>query len=113
MLTPAEVIARLDESLARTGEDVVIRHFTGTGNPRPKVEIAARAFIRPLEAAELVGNIDSTFSKVIMSPTGKASILPLVKGDKILVDGRERNIEIPKLIRFQNQIARIVLMIGG
>jgi hypothetical protein len=113
MMTAAQVIARLDEALQRTGENVIIRRYAGTGNQRPKVELAARAFIRPMEAEDLVGNIDSTFAKVILSPTGKTALLPLVKGDKIVVAGKERNVEIPKPIKFQNELARIVLVVGG
>jgi hypothetical protein len=114
MMTPAEVIADLDRAIERTGQDVIWRRYTAsTGSPRPKIELPVRAFVRPLEAEDLVGNIDSTFSKVIMSATGKSSMLPIVKGDKIVIDGRERNVEIPKPYRYQNELIRIVAVVGG
>lgn len=115
MMTAAEVIADLDRALQARGELVTLRRYTApNGSPRPKVDLAdVWAFVRPLEAEDLVGNIDSTFSKVIVSPTGKSSLLPFLKNDKVLIDGRERNVELPKSIRYQNVLVRIVLMVGG
>lgn len=114
MINPTEAIAELDRALAETGEDVILRRYTAsTGSPRPKIDLPMKAFVRPLQAEELVGNMDSSFSKVITSPTGKTGMLPMLKGDKIVIDGRERNVELPKPIKFAGQLVRITLMIGG
>lgn len=112
--TPAEIIARLDASLARRGEEVVVRRYTATtGTPRPKIDIAVRASVRPVNPEELVGGIDQTFSKVVLSPTGISELLPLRKGDKVVIQGRERNIEFPKPIFDGDTLVRIKLTVAG
>jgi len=114
MITPAEAIAELDRTLDESGETVILRRYTAaTGNPRPKIEVSVPAFVRPLEAEELAGSIDSTFSNVILSPTHVGGFLPIVKGDKIVVDGKERNVELPKRYKMRNELVRMKLMIGG
>jgi len=108
-------VADLDAAYARgRGEDIIVRRYTAaSGTPRPKIDITVRATVRPIEAKELVGGIDQTYSEVILSPTGLSSLLPLKKGDKVVIDGHECNIEFPRPIRDKNTIARIVLLVGG
>lgn len=107
-------VADLDAALARRGEEIVIRRYTATsGTPRPKTDIAVRATVRPVDAKELVGGIDQTYSKVILSPTGLSSLLPLKKGDKVVVQGRERNIEFPQPIFDGNVLVRLNLLVAG
>ncbi len=113
MITPAQAIAELDRALNESGETVIIRRYTGSGNPRPKTEVTVPAFVRPLEAEELVGNIDSTFANVILSPTHVGDLLPLKKDDKVVVDNKERNVELPKRYKMQGVLVRMKLMIGG
>jgi hypothetical protein len=113
MITPADAIAELDRALNESGEVVIIRRYTGTGNPRPKTEVQVPAFVRPLEAEELVGNIDSTFANVILSPTHVGALLPLRKDDKVVVDNKERNVELPKPIKMRNVLVRVKLLVGG
>ncbi|MBX4884038.1 hypothetical protein HJB99_07650 [Rhizobium sp. NLR17b] len=114
MITPAEAIAELDRTLDETGETVILRRYTApTGSPRPKTEVQIPAFVRPLEAEELAGDIDSMFSNVIISPTYVAAFLPIVKGDKIVIDGKERNVEVPKRYKMRGVLVRMKLMIGG
>ncbi len=114
MITPSEAITELDRVLDDTGETVILRRYTApSGSPRPKTEATIPAFVRPLEAEELAGNIDSTFSNVIISPTHVAAFLPVVKGDKIVIDGKERNVEIPKRYKMRGVLVRMKLMIGG
>ncbi|UDF29385.1 UNVERIFIED_ORG: hypothetical protein LHK14_18005 [Roseateles sp. XES5] len=116
-ITPAEAIAELDRSLAEAGEDVILRRYTAaSGNPRPKIDILVRAFVRPVDALdvkELVGNLATPYFEVVVSPTGAGAILPLVRGDKILVEGRERNIELPRPVRLQNVLVRMKPLVAG
>ena len=114
MITPAEAIAELDRTLDEAGETVILRRYTATsGSPRPKIDVEIPAFVRPLDAEELAGDIDSKFSNVIISPTHVGSVLPIVKGDKIVIDGKERNVELPKRYKMQGVLVRMKLMIGG
>jgi hypothetical protein len=114
-MTPAELIADLDQALIRRGTTITIRRYGApTGTPRPKTDIdAVPAAVRPLRAADLVGAIDQTWSRVVLSPTGLAALLPLKKGDKIVTEGRERNIEFPSSIEVQNIVVRIILLVSG
>lgn len=107
-------IAALDDALARAGETIIIRRYTATtGNPRPKVDLPVRAGVRAVAAAQLVGVIDQSASMVIVSPTGLSSLLPLKKGDKVVIQGKERNIEFPKPIFIQDVLVRIELLVTG
>jgi len=107
-------VADLDAAHARRGENIVIRRYTAaSGTPRPKIDITVRATVRPLKPEELVGGIDQTFSKVVLSPTGLSSLLPLKKGDKIVIQGRERNIEFPQPIFDSDRLVRINLLVAG
>lgn len=108
-------IAALDDALARAGETVIIRRYTApTGSPRPKLDVPGiRAAIRAIAANELVPGIDQTASVVILSPTGLSSFLPFVKGDIVVVQGRERAVELPKPILVQDVLVRIELLVTG
>lgn len=117
MTDPASLIADLDEALLDAGEDVVLRRLTlGPNSIQIPFDADVKASIRPLKAEELVGNIDQTWSRVILSPTdvNRAQFrLPIRKNDKIVQDGKVRNVEFPKHIRVQNVVVRIELMVGG
>jgi hypothetical protein len=114
-MTPEHAIASLDRQLVEHGARVSVYRYTATtGNPRPKDEVAnVPAFVRAVSADELVGNIDQTAVNVVLSPTLLASLLPLKKGDKLLIDGRERNIELVKPITMQTTLVRINLVVLG
>ncbi|MGO8093220.1 hypothetical protein [Rhizobium leguminosarum] len=113
-MTPEQAIAELDRAIDEAGETVILRRYTApTGSPRPKTEAEIPAFVRPLEAKELAGEIDSRFMNVIISPSHVSSFLPIVKGDKIVIDGKERNVEIPKRYKMRDVLVRMKLMIGG
>lgn len=112
--TPAGAIDRLDAALARRGETVTVRRYTApTGSPRPKTDISTRANVRPVSPDEVVGSIDQTASKVILSPTGLSGLLPLLKGDKVVVAGAEKNVEFHAHIRMGDVLVRIELTVKG
>ncbi|MBA1141750.1 hypothetical protein [Mesorhizobium neociceri] len=117
MTTPAELIADLDAALLDAGEDAVLRRLTlGPGAIQIPFDCDVRASIRPLKPEELVGNIDQTWSRVVLSPTdiNRAQFqLPIRKNDKIVQDGKVRNVEFPKHIRVQNTLVRVELVVGG
>ena len=114
-MTPAELIANLDAALLSAGETVTMRRFLApTGLPRPKTDIAAvPVSVRALKADELVGAMDQTWSRVVLSPTSVAALLPIVKGDKIIIQGKERNVEFPRPFMVQGTLVRIELMVSG
>lgn len=113
-MTAAQAISDLDAALARVGEDVIVRRYTApSGDPRPKTDITVRGSVRAVKPEQLVGNIDQTSSNVALSPTGLGALLPLRKGDKAVVQGKERNIEIVKLIVMGGVLVRINLVVLG
>jgi len=114
-MTPAEAIASLDASLKANGARIsVYRYIGAVGKDAPKNQVTdVPAFVRAVSADQLVGNIDQTGLNIILSPTLLADLLPLKKGDKLLIDGRERNIELVKPIHMQTTLVRINLVVIG
>jgi hypothetical protein len=114
-MNPESIIADLDASLLRTGEKVTVRRYTASsGTPRPKTDIDnVPAAVRAVKPEEMVGDIKATHSRVVLSPSGLASLLPLKKDDKIVIQGRERNIDHPGPIFLQGVLVRMNLMVAG
>lgn len=114
-MTPTEAIASLDSALAAKGARISVYRYIGApGKDAPKNEVAdVPAFVRAVSADQLVGTIDQTGLNVVLSPTLLADLLPLKKGDKLLIDGRERNIELVKPISMQTTLVRINLVVIG
>lgn len=113
-MTPARAIAMLDSQIRRHGEDIIVRRYTApTGSPRPKIDVAARAFVRAVKADALVGDIKQTHSDVTVSPTGIAALLPLRTGDKLVIQGKERDVTSAKPVLVAGVLARIDLLVAG
>lgn len=69
--TPEAMIARLDASLARRGEDVVLRRNTmGPGGLQIPYDATVRGHVRGYDAQELTSTIIQGDTKIIISPTG-------------------------------------------
>lgn len=115
--TPSAAIARLDAALQRRGQALVLRRYTApSGNPRPKTDVPVRGFVRPVDALaakEFVGNLATSYFEVILSPTDAAALLPIVRGDKIVIDGKERNVETFGNITMNDALVRINITAAG
>lgn len=112
--TPAGSISRLDAALARRGVSAILRRYTATeGTPRPKIDTPVRAFVRTARADELVGDLDESALHVTVSPTDVNPIWPIVKGDKLVIDGAEKNVELPKPIKMADVLVRCDLVVAG
>jgi hypothetical protein len=105
-MTAAELIADLDAALADAGQTVGLKNFGGTA-------INVAASVRPVRADQIVGRVTAEYSNVVVSPTGIASLLPLKKGDKCVINEREREIEHYGPISVQDTIVRIELLVAG
>jgi hypothetical protein len=114
-MSPDQAVAMLDSQLAEHGELITLRRYTApSGTPRPKTDLAdIPAFVRAVKPEEFFGNVDSTFSNVTLSPTNFTPLWPLVKGDKVMIDGRERNVEMVKPIKLGNVLVRCNLVVAG
>jgi hypothetical protein len=116
-MTPTEAIAKLDGQLALHGETVTLRRYTApTGNPRPKIDVTARALVRVISNPQLVGEVSQDETHISLSPTAVTAAawpLPVQSGDKIVVQGIERNIDTPKPILLNDTLVRINLVVRG
>lgn len=71
------------------GEDIIVRRFTGSGNPRPKTDITTRARIVGYQPAQLIGPIVSGDRKVIALVDSLEALLPITTTDKLVIRGKE------------------------
>jgi hypothetical protein len=103
--TPAGLIARLDDSLSRRGETVTVTRGATTAT--------VNAHVRTVSEKEVVGDVKSDWRVVILSPTGLSSLLPLARGDKIVVEtDLTLNVELVKTIRLDDVLVRMNVMVS-
>lgn len=77
--------------LARYGETITLRTFTGSGATRVGTDVSVRARVRDYAPAELVGGLQQGDREVIVL----AEDVPTAprKGDQVVVRGRTLNIQ--------------------
>lgn len=97
MTTAAEDLAQYREAFAAIGRSVKVRRYTGLGSAATYVEKTVRARVDGFAAAELVPGIVQGKRQVILlaEDIGSPITLPLVPGDKVVVDDVELDIEEP------------------
>lgn len=101
-LTPEKLKADYARILGRTGEDVIIRRYTGTGTNRPKIDRPVRARVTGYAPRELVGTVQQgdrfvlVLAEDVTKPTTDSPpqtlTLPLTPADKVVVRGKELQI---------------------
>lgn len=114
-MTPQDIIAELDAALAEVGQDVVLRRYLGPGVTNP-VDVTCRARITDYTTQTLAGNIAQGDRRAIISPTEATAAswpLPVRVGDKLVINGREFNIEGRNSFAPQNVVVRIELQVRG
>lgn len=116
-MTPVEAIAMLDRQIAEHGQTVAIQRIVGTGPTATgqggDVQIAAH--VRTLREDELIAGMTQNDLMVIVSPTALVAWpfgLP-AKGDKVVIDGRGHNIELPQPIKLAGTLVRLNLKVKG
>lgn len=111
MSLATEVIADLDAELAETGQTVTLRRVVPNA---PAVEKPFRAFVRGYRPDEIVGGIQQGDSLVIMSPTGlPAEFSDLKRGDRVIINGRTRNIGYVDPVYIGGTLTRINALVTG
>jgi len=117
--------AALDRALARKGEIIIVRRYTSTLVTWFDVE--CRAFVRGYTPQELIGGISQTDSLVTISPTeifatqwpgGQSpgsSVDPRIprKNDRVIIQGRVRNIESVGPFFVASELVRIEMRVIG
>lgn len=117
-MTPQELIDDLDAALIEAGQTVTLRRLTlGPGGTQIPFDVEnVPAAIRPLKPEELFEGVDQTASRVVISPTvitARQFPLPIRNGDKIVANGKVRNIEFPGPIYVQDVLVRLNMAVAG
>jgi hypothetical protein len=125
-MTPREMIADLDASLRRDGEDVVLQRLTlGPGGIHIPFTVICRAHVRFYRLDELIGVIKENDQKVILSPTqimaaGWTSGRPAhedrrvpMPGNRIVIKGRPHRVELGSGLYPAGELVRIELVASG
>lgn len=95
-MTPDQIKIGYRSAMDVAGETVVFRRYTGAGANRPRFDTDVRARVVDYMPDELVGTIQQGDRKLIVLADdliGAQVPLDLRKGDKIVVRGKELNIE--------------------
>jgi hypothetical protein len=95
-LTPDQIQADYRRAMDEAGEVVTFRRYTGAGANRPRFDADVRARVMDYTPDELVGTIVQGDRKLIVLAEDLITAqvpLDLRKGDKIVVRGKELNIE--------------------
>jgi hypothetical protein len=82
--------------LQTVGAPVVIRRYSGSGANRPHFDVDVIARVVDYEPEQIVGTIQQGDSKLIVLAEDVAAsqiAMPLRKGDKAVIRGKEHNIE--------------------
>jgi hypothetical protein len=127
-MSPEFVIGKLDDALAKAGEDIVLRRIYGQAPRTNYVDVTVRATVRSFSPEELVGGINQTDSKVIISPTDIANAgwpggeiesttvvnpsLPRIN-DFAIINGRKRAIQVVDPIYVQDELVRVEMRVLG
>lgn len=123
-------IAALDDALERAGEDVVLRRFAGKAPNQVSVDVTVRAVVRTVSADQVVGTIVQNDLNVVISPSQiiaaqwpgglrdgavQSAAAPRIPRatDKIVIQGRERQIRIAKPIFVGGVWVRCDLVVAG
>lgn len=97
-MTPDSVKSAYRRMLNAAGETIRMRRYTGTGPNRPMFEADVIARVVDFDPKELIGPVQQGDRKVIVLAEDLIEAhfgLPLKKGDKAVVRGKELNIEAP------------------
>jgi hypothetical protein len=117
-MTPTQARATYRRMMTLVGETVSIRRYTGTGANRPRFDAEVTARVTEYEPSELVGTIVQGDRKVIVLAEDLFTAqfpIPPKKGDKVVVRGKELNIEAPddNTRRIQGEIIAYEIQVRG
>lgn len=104
----------LDRQIAAHGQPVTLRRMVTNGDP---VDLAAAAFVRGYKPEELIGGVAQGDTMVTLSPSALvgsafAANLPR-RNDKLVVEGRLRNVEMADPVRLSGTLVRLNLQVRG
>lgn len=108
-------IARLDRSIARTGETIMLRRLiTDTnGIEQIETEITPPAHVRASRPQDLVSGDDVADIAVIVSATGLGAFGVPARDDRIEIQGRACNIQKISPVYIGADLVRVNLLCRG
>ena len=108
-MTPAQARAMLDRQLAKHGQNVTLRRFTGPASARQSTwtDAPIRAHIRPATTEEIASGINAKSSKIIASPTDAGSGPVAIAMDAIVQGAAKSTITIWSPIVMAGEVVRI------
>jgi hypothetical protein len=113
-VTPAAAIAILDRQIAKHGQPVTLRRVVANS---AAATADVSAFVRGYRPDELVAGIQQGDTLVTLSPTSVAGtpFSPAVprRGDKVVIDGRVRNVELADAVSVAGTMVRLNLQVRG
>jgi hypothetical protein len=80
-----ELLAQYETKIAKDGQWVAIRRYTGVGASRPWVDTLARAYVRHYDSKELIGSIVQGDVSAISLVDTLSGILPITTNDKLVL----------------------------
>jgi hypothetical protein len=128
-MTPDQALNSLRRQLAAHGEPVTIRRLARTSPALAEASVSCRGFVRPFgqgqQKVDLIGSVAQQDVNVIISPDeivaagwtsgGQSGLDPRlpIKGNKITIAGKERNIEAAHPIILDGVLVRIEMQARG
>jgi hypothetical protein len=128
----SDIIAALDNALAQTGEDIILRRIVGTAPNQTNIDVVVRARVDAATVQQIVAGISATEMNLIFSPSqinsqqwpgGHVPLQPPFDVDQRIprVGGADKAIvrNVLRLITFVDakiiggQLVRIVARVSG
>lgn len=115
-MTPETAIDQLDRQIAAHGEEITLRRVLPNA---AALEASMRGVVRGYRPEQITDGITLGASQVILSPTAlmgtpfEAEENWPRKNDRIIIDGRVRNIEAPNPIKINDVLVRFNLQVAG
>ncbi|MHB2265664.1 hypothetical protein [Aliihoeflea sp. PC F10.4] len=115
-MLPSKAIAKLDRLITKHGQTIALRRAVANA---PAIEATVRGSMRGYRPEEITDGIAVGSSQVILSPTvlkgtpfEDESNWPR-KNDKVVINGRVRNIEAPDPVKIDDVLVRLNLTVAG
>lgn len=132
MADPNDLIDELDRALDETGEDITLRHVSGTGDAQTFTDVKCRARVLALTLEEIAAGIAQDNQSVIISPTqindagwpgavlqqgsppfNPDSRIPRINIDQAIIQGRSRTITFVNPLFINGTLVRINMRVSG
>lgn len=113
-MTPKEAIRMLDDAVKDHGQTITLRRVVPNA---ASIEATMRAAVRGYRPEQITDGITIGSSQVILSPTALKGT-PFEadwprKNDKVVINGRVRNVEAPDPAMIDDVLVRMNLVVAG